>query len=191
MDTQYIQIFLGVESEDSIYNVIEFLKKEGYKAYDVDSWRKLSVNSPTFKKRVSEWRRICFLRIDTKWKTVGISLNALNAKRVTIKEFMGNKIHIRSQVRPGMIIHLEAADLLVCASDVDDELICVNKSIHKCTPLNHLLNEDLSVSKHYNSNLKSISLNGETYYRPVIRLTLQEIADRLGYDVQSIQIVEK
>ena len=191
MDTQYIQIFLGVESEDSIYNVIEFLKKEGYKAYDVDSWRKLSVNSPTFKKRVSEWRRICFLRIDIKWKTVGISLNVLNTKRVTIKEFMENKIHIRSQVRPGMLIHLEAADLLVCANDVDDELICVNESIHKCTPLNHLLNEDLSVSKHYNSNLKSISLNGETYYRPIVKLTLQEIADRLGYDVQSIQIVER
>lgn len=104
---------------------------------------------------------------------------------------MKNNITNRSQIRSGMVIHLEAADLLVCISDVNDELICVNKSIHKCTPLNHLLNEDLSVSKHYNSNLKSISLNGETYYRPVIKLTLQEIADRLGYDVQSIQIVEK
>ena len=104
---------------------------------------------------------------------------------------MKNIICTRSQVCPGMIIHLEAADLLVCANDVGDELICVNKSIHKCTPLNHLLNADLSVSKHYNSNLKSISLNGETYYRPIVKLTLQEIADRLGYDVQSIQIVEK
>lgn len=101
---------------------------------------------------------------------------------------MENKIHFRSQVRPGMIIHLEAADLLVCANDVDDKLICVNKSIHKCAPLNYLLDEDLKVSKHYQSKLKSISLNGETYYRPIIRLTLQEIADRLGYDVQSIQI---
>lgn len=104
---------------------------------------------------------------------------------------MKNNITNRSQVCPGMIIHLEAADLLVCANDVNDELICVNKSIHKCTPLNHLLNEDLSVSKYYHSNLKSISLNGETYYRPVVKLTLQEIADRLGYDVQSIQIVEE
>lgn len=104
---------------------------------------------------------------------------------------MKNNITNRSQVRPGMVIHLDAADLLVCANDVGDELICVNKSIHKCTPLNHLLNEDLSVSKHYHSNLKSISLNVETYYRPVVKLTLQEIADRLGYDVQSIQIVEE
>ena len=102
-----------------------------------------------------------------------------------------NIICTRSQVRPGMIIHLEAADLLVCANDVDDELICVNKSIHKCTPLNHLLNEDLSVSKHYHSKLRSISLNDEIYYRPVVKLTLREIADRLGYDVQSIQIVER
>lgn len=187
----HIQIFLSSESRNSIYKLLEFLKDNRYTAYNAQTGRDLCIYGDSFKNFLLNGIKVGnFLRINLTHKLISIGSD-LKYQRITIKEFMENKIHIRSQVRPGMIIHLEAADLLVCANDVGDELICVNKSIHKCTPLNHLLNEDLSVSKHYNSTLRSISLNDEIYYRPVVKLTLQEIADRLGYDVQSIQIVER
>ena len=187
----HVQIFLSSESGNSIYKLLEFLKNNYYTAYNTQTGRDLCIYGDVFKNFLLNGIKVGnFLRINLTNKLISIGSD-LKYQTVTIKEFMENKIHIRSQIRSGMVIHLEAADLLVCISDVNDELICVNKSIHKCTPLNHLLNEDLSVSEHYQSNLKSISLNGETYYRPVVKLTLREIADRLGYDVQSIQIIEE
>lgn len=100
------------------------------------------------------------------------------------------KITNRSQIVSGMFIHTEQAQLIVCESDSNHEMICCNPSIGKCAPLNYFLNEDLSVSKHYQSKLQKITYRGQTVYRPTINLTLKQIADKFGYDVDQICIVD-
>jgi hypothetical protein len=100
------------------------------------------------------------------------------------------EITSRSQIVSGMFIHTEQAQLIVCESDSNHELICCNPSIGKCAPLNYFLNEDLSVSNRYNSKLKKITYKGNVVYKPTIKLTLKQIADKFGYDVSEICIVD-
>ena len=50
------------------------------------------------------------------------------------------KITSRSQIISGMFIHTEQAQLIVCESDSNHEMICCNPSIGKCAPLNYFLN---------------------------------------------------
>jgi hypothetical protein len=97
----------------------------------------------------------------------------------------------RSQIISGMFIHTEQAQLIVCESDSNHELICCNPNIGKCAPLNSFLNEDLSVSNRYNSKLKKITYKGNVVYKPTIKLTLKQIADKFGYDVSEICIVDE
>lgn len=104
---------------------------------------------------------------------------------------MKNLISNRSEIRDGMVIELESATLLVTQHDVTNELICVNTKIHKCTGLGHLLDEDLSVSKHYISNLICIkNAQGAVIYKPVVKLTLKQIAEKFGYNVDQICIID-
>ena len=100
------------------------------------------------------------------------------------------KITSRSQIVSSMIIHTEQAQLIVCESDSNHEMICCNPSIGKCAPLNYFLNEDLSVSNHYQSKLQKITYRGQTVYKPMVKLTLQQIADKFGCDVSEICIVD-
>lgn len=99
------------------------------------------------------------------------------------------KITSRTQIISGMFIHTEQAQLIVCESDSNHEMICCNPNIGKCAPLNYFLNEDLSVSKHYHSKLKKIVYKGNVVYKPVIKLTMQQIAEKFGYDVDEICII--
>ena len=101
------------------------------------------------------------------------------------------KITNRSQIVSGMVIHTEQAQLIVCESDSNHEMICCNPSIGKCAPLNYFLNEDLSVSKYYQSKIKKITHRGQVVYKPTIKLTLKQIADKFGCDVDEICIVDE
>ena len=104
---------------------------------------------------------------------------------------MKNLINTRSEIRDGMIIELESATLLVCQHDITNGLVCVNTKIHKCTNLEHLLEEDLSISKRYISNLICIkNAQGAVIYKPVVKLTLKQIADKFGYNVDQICIID-